>query len=50
LRRNALVALGNCGGADDAEVRDVLHRYADGDDEVLAEHAAWALAQVEARA
>jgi epoxyqueuosine reductase len=50
LRRNALVALGNVGRADDAEVRDVLHRYAAGDDDVLAEHATWALAQVEARA
>jgi epoxyqueuosine reductase len=39
LRRNALVALGNAGG-DPALAR----RYADGDDPLLREHAAWALA------
>ena len=43
LQRNALVALGNTGGA---EHRDVLQRYADGDDELLAEHAAWALGRL----
>ena len=40
LQRNALIALGNAGGAD---VKTVLERYADGDDEMLAEHACWAL-------
>jgi epoxyqueuosine reductase len=40
LRRNALVALGNAGGG---EHRDALARFADGDDELLAEHARWAL-------
>jgi epoxyqueuosine reductase len=40
LQRNALVALGNGGGD---QHRDVLQRYADGDDELLAEHARWAL-------
>jgi epoxyqueuosine reductase len=40
LQRNALVALGNTGGE---QHRDVLQRYADGDDELLAEHARWAL-------
>jgi len=40
LQRNALVALGNAGGAD---VKTVLERYADGDDDMLAEHACWAL-------
>ncbi len=40
LRRNALVALGNGGGG---EHRHTLARYADGDDELLAEHARWAL-------
>jgi epoxyqueuosine reductase len=40
LRRNALVALGNVG---DERTDAVLARYRDGDDAVLAEHAAWAL-------
>jgi len=39
LRRNALVALGNAGG-DPA----LAQPYADGDDPLLREHAAWALA------
>ena len=43
LQRNALVALGNAGGE---QHRDVLQRYADGDDELLAEHAAWALGRL----
>jgi epoxyqueuosine reductase len=46
LRRNALVALGNVGGRDDAAVVTVLDRYRFGDDKLLAEHAAWALAQL----
>jgi epoxyqueuosine reductase len=40
LRRNAIVALGN---TDAGGHRDVLERYASGDDELLAEHARWAL-------
>ena len=40
LRRNALVALGNT-GAD--EHRELLEQHAAGDDELLAEHAGWAL-------
>ena len=36
LRRNALVALGNTGGAEHVPL---LERYADGDDAMLAEHA-----------
>jgi len=47
LHRNALIALGNTGG-DDA--REVLGRHAAGDDELLAEHARWALDRVELRA
>jgi len=47
LRRNALVALGNIGTA---EHIPVLERFADSDDELLAEHASWALARVRARA
>jgi epoxyqueuosine reductase len=46
LRRNALVALGNVGGGD---ARASLRRVAAGDDELLAEHASWALARVEER-
>lgn len=46
LRRNALVALGNVGRADDAGVMAALRRYAGGDDDLLAEHATWALARV----
>jgi epoxyqueuosine reductase len=39
LRRNALVALGNAGGKEDAALADA---YAAGDDPMLAEHARWA--------
>jgi epoxyqueuosine reductase len=46
LRRNALVALGNGGGADDS---DTLVRVAAGDDEMLAETAEWSLGQIAAR-
>jgi epoxyqueuosine reductase len=48
LRRNALVALGNT-GADEPGTRDVLHAHAEGDDELLAVHARWALERLEAR-
>jgi len=45
LRRNALVALGNTAHDDMSgnEHRDLLLRYAEGDDELLADHARWAL-------
>jgi epoxyqueuosine reductase len=46
LRRNALVALGNTG---DSSHEQLLERFAADDDELLAEHAAWALAEVRAR-
>jgi epoxyqueuosine reductase len=46
LRRNALVAAGNVGGH--AE-REVVAAYADSGDDVLREHAEWALARMEAR-
>jgi epoxyqueuosine reductase len=46
LRRNALVALGNAGGPEHAAT---LERYAEGDDELLAEHARWALARLAER-
>jgi epoxyqueuosine reductase len=47
LRRNALVALGNAG---DPEDRRLAEPHAGGDDPLLAEHAAWALARIEERA
>jgi epoxyqueuosine reductase len=46
LRRNALVALGNTGGA---EHLAVLERHADDEDELIAEHARWALDRVRSR-
>jgi epoxyqueuosine reductase len=47
LRRNALVALGNS-GCEDPAARAALRRHADGGDELLAEHARWALERLEA--
>ena len=47
LRRNALIAAGNVGGP--AE-RDAVAAFADDEDELLREHARWALEQLEARA
>jgi epoxyqueuosine reductase len=46
LRRNALVAAGNVGG--DRE-REAVERYAAGDDDMLREHAGWALARIDER-
>ncbi|HEU4942842.1 MAG TPA: tRNA epoxyqueuosine(34) reductase QueG [Gaiellaceae bacterium] len=46
LRRNALVALGNSGGP---EHRGLAERYAESDDELLREHAVWALARLATR-
>jgi epoxyqueuosine reductase len=46
LRRNALVAAGNVGGP--AE-RVAVERFAAGEDELLREHAAWALARMDER-
>jgi epoxyqueuosine reductase len=48
LRRNALVALGNTGDRD-AETLAVLHAHAEGEDELLADHARWALDRLEER-
>jgi len=47
LRRNAAVALGNVGTAEHAPA---LERAAAGDDELVAEHARWALARIASRA
>jgi epoxyqueuosine reductase len=46
LRRNALVAAGNVGGPTE---REAVARHAEGDDEMLVEHAAWALARLDER-
>ncbi len=46
LRRNALVALGNSAGP---EHRVHAEHYADSDDELLREHAEWALARLDER-
>jgi epoxyqueuosine reductase len=46
LRRNALVAAGNVGGPAD---RPAVARHAEGEDELLREHAAWALARLDER-
>jgi epoxyqueuosine reductase len=46
LRRNALVAAGNVGGERE---RAAVERHAAGEDELLAEHARWALARMEER-
>lgn len=48
-RRNALIVLGNTGDPDDPRTRHMLRRYREGDDELLAEHAQWAEAQLAAR-
>ena len=45
LRRNALVAAGNVGGDD---VREAVAAYADDEDELLREHARWALERLPA--
>jgi len=47
LRRNAAVALGNTGGSEHVPV---LARLAAAEDELVAEHAAWAIARIEERA
>jgi epoxyqueuosine reductase len=46
LRRNALIALGNVGGADDAAA---VEPYVTGDDPMLGETAEWTLAQLAER-
>jgi epoxyqueuosine reductase len=46
LRRNAIVALGNSGSAEHASA---LEAYTEGDDELLAEHAYWALERIRER-
>ena len=47
LLRNALVAAGNAG---EARLRPAVARLAESDDPLLAEHARWVLARIDARA
>lgn len=46
LRRNALIALGNAGSADDARVVVLLARYLGHSEPMLRAHAVWAAAQL----
>ena len=46
LRRNALVVLGNVGDAESDVVRELLREYLESGDELLAEHAAWAVSEL----
>ncbi len=46
VRRNALVALGNTG---DESSLDLLSTYLEHDDDLLAEHAAWAVGRIGGR-
>ena len=46
LRRNALVAAGNDG---DPALEPAVRRHAEGDDDLLRDHAAWALARLTPR-
>lgn len=50
IRRNAVVVLGNTAEPLDARARSILDRFAAGDDELLAEHATWALRRLDERA
>lgn len=50
LKRNALLALGNTADPNDDAVQDVLRDVVRSGDELLAEHAVWALARLAARA
>jgi epoxyqueuosine reductase len=50
LRRNALLAIGNSADPSDGDLRATLGRFVDGDDELLREHAQWALQRLDERA
>jgi epoxyqueuosine reductase len=50
LRRNAIVIAGNSELPADLRIIAALHRFAAGDDELLAEHARWSLARLGAGA
>jgi epoxyqueuosine reductase len=49
VRRNALVALGNIARAADEAAVAAIQQYAEGDDDLLAEHARWAVARIDER-
>jgi epoxyqueuosine reductase len=49
LRRNAIVIAGNSDVPADERIVSSLHRYAGGDDELLAEHARWSLERLQTR-
>lgn len=49
LRRNAIIVLGNIAEPADVMARRRLEAYAGGDDEILAEHARWAIAAIDHR-
>jgi epoxyqueuosine reductase len=52
LRRNALLALGNSADPESIRVRSAIERFAatGADDEMLQEHAQWALRRLDERA
>jgi len=50
LRRNALIGIGNTAEVDDVSIRLLLTSVAEGTDDLLAEHAAWALQRLNQRA
>jgi epoxyqueuosine reductase len=49
LRRNALIALGNVADPSDGIIRSKIAAFAAGHDEMLAEHAQWALERLDER-
>jgi epoxyqueuosine reductase len=49
LRRNALIALGNVADPSDRTIRSKIEAFAASDDEMLAEHACWALDRLDER-
>jgi len=49
LRRNALLVIANTGEPGSARLRALVERYRSGHDEILAEHAEWALSRLDER-
>ena len=49
LRRNALIALGNSADPTDDAIRREISRFASGDDDMLQEHAQWAMRRLDER-
>jgi epoxyqueuosine reductase len=49
LRRNAIIVLGNTCDPSDVQALHVLAQIGDGDDDVLAEHAQWAISEIAGR-